>query len=183
MDGHFVPNITIGPAVVKALRKVTKLPFDVHLMIEDPDKYVDDFIEAGADILTIHYEACHHLERTLSYIKSKGKKAGISLNPATPVSVLEDILPSADMILLMTVNPGFGGQKYIGFVNEKIKKLKRMITDANLDIDIEIDGGVTLDNIGKAYKAGANVFVAGSTVYAAEDTKKIIRELKEGAVK
>ncbi|MFO7635867.1 MAG: ribulose-phosphate 3-epimerase [Clostridia bacterium] len=178
MDGHFVPNITIGPPVIKDLRKTTKLPFDVHLMIEDPDRYVDAFIDAGADILTIHYEACPHLNRIIQHIREQGILAGVSLNPSTPVSSLEDILPFVDMVLLMTVNPGFGGQTYIREVNEKIKRLREMIHDMHLDVDIEIDGGVTLDNLRDAVLAGANVIVAGSTIYQSDDPGKVIRDMK-----
>lgn len=179
MDGHFVPNITIGPPVVKSLRTVTKLPFDVHLMISEPDKYIDDFANAGADIISVHAECCWHLNRTIQSIKQKGIQAAVALNPATSLSTIEWILDDVDMVLLMTVNPGFGGQSYIDSVTEKVRQLRNMITSRTLDIDIEVDGGIDLSNIYRVTEAGANVIVAGSTVYKAKDTKKIIKELKE----
>jgi ribulose-phosphate 3-epimerase len=179
MDGHFVPNITIGPPVVKCLRTVTKLPFDVHLMISEPDKYIDDFANAGADIISVHAECCWHLNRTIQSIKQKGIQAAVALNPATSLSTIEWILDDVDMVLLMTVNPGFGGQSYIDSVTEKVRQLRNMITSRTLDIDIEVDGGIDLSNIYRVTEAGANVIVAGSTVYKAKDTKKIIKELKE----
>lgn len=179
MDGHFVPNITIGPPVVKCLRTVTKLPFDVHLMISEPDKYIDDYANAGADIISVHAECCWHLNRTIQSIKQKGIQAAVALNPATSLSTIEWILDDVDMVLLMTVNPGFGGQSYIDSVTEKVRQLRNMITSRTLDIDIEVDGGIDLSNIYRVTEAGANVIVAGSTVYKAKDTKKIIKELKE----
>lgn len=179
MDGHFVPNITIGPPVVKCLRTVTKLPFDVHLMISEPDRYIDNFANAGADIISVHVECCWHLNRTIQSIKQKGIKAAVALNPSTSLSTIEWILDDVDMVLLMTVNPGFGGQSYIDSVTEKVRQLKNMITDRKLDVDIEVDGGIDLSNIYRVTEAGANIIVAGSTVYKAEDTKKIIKELKE----
>ncbi|MCX7921876.1 MAG: ribulose-phosphate 3-epimerase [Clostridia bacterium] len=183
MDGHFVPNITIGSPVVKSLRKVTKLPFDVHLMIENPDAYVDSFVDVGADIITVHIEACTHLNRTLQKIKQRGVKAGVALNPATPLSTLEWVLQDVDMVLLMSVNPGFGGQSYIEFVTEKIRELKSMIDKKGLSVDIEVDGGIDLTNIYRVTEAGANMIVAGSTVYNAPDTNEIIKSLKEKAFK
>ncbi|HOM02132.1 MAG TPA: ribulose-phosphate 3-epimerase [Acetivibrio sp.] len=178
MDGHFVPNITIGPPVVKALKKVSRLPFDVHLMIENPDMYIENFADAGADIISVHPEACCHLHRTIQKIKQLGKKAAVALNPATSLSSVEWVLEDVDMVLLMTVNPGFGGQKYISGVTRKIEDLKKIIHSRGLDIDIEVDGGIDTENIHTVTKAGANVIVSGSTVFAAEDTEKIIRELK-----
>jgi ribulose-phosphate 3-epimerase len=179
MDGHFVPNITIGPPVIKCLKALTKLPFDVHLMISEPDRYIDDFVDAGADIISVHVECSWHLNRTIQSIKQKGVKAAVALNPATPLSTIECILEDIDMVLLMTVNPGFGGQSYIGSVTEKIRKLKSIIKSKDLDIDIEVDGGIGLDNIYSVTEAGANVIVAGSTIYKSKDIKKTIKELKE----
>jgi ribulose-phosphate 3-epimerase len=169
MDGHFVPNITIGPDVVKSLRKITELTFDVHLMIENPDKYIEDFYNAGADIITVHQESCIHLHRTIQKIKSFGLKAGVSINPATPVSLLKDIIRDVDMVLIMSVNPGFGGQSLIKNVKYKFEELKQMIEDLNLNIDIEIDGGVIADNLEEVLNWGANVIVAGSAIYKAKD--------------
>jgi len=169
MDGHFVPNITIGSDVVKSLRKVTNLTFDVHLMIENPDKYIEDFYNAGADIITVHQEACIHLHRTIQRIKSFGIKAGVSINPATPVSLLKDIIRDVDMVLIMSVNPGFGGQSLIKNVKYKFEELHQMIKDYNLNIDVEIDGGVTCDNLEEVLSWGANVIVAGSAIYKAKD--------------
>ncbi|WP_375645756.1 MULTISPECIES: ribulose-phosphate 3-epimerase [unclassified Bartonella] len=163
MDGHFVPNITFGPEIVKALRPLTKAIFDVHLMIVPVDPYLEAFAKAGSDIITIHAEAGPHLHRSLQTIKKMGKKAGIALNPSTPEHVLEYLLDQLDLILIMTVNPGFGGQSFIPEIKNKIKRVKNMI--ANRPIDLEVDGGITVDTIGIAAKAGANVFVAGSAIY------------------
>lgn len=179
MDGHFVPNLTIGPAVVKALRKTTALPFDVHLMIENPDRYLDAFIDAGSDILTVHVEAAMHLNRTVNRIKEKGVKAGVSLNPATPVSCLEEILPDCDLVLIMTVNPGFGGQKFIASSLAKIKKTRDMIASLAQPVILEVDGGITLENIAKVSAAGAEVFVAGAAVFGSGDYVKTIQEMKQ----
>lgn len=176
MDGHFVPNITIGPDVVKALRKITELTFDVHLMIENPDNYIEDFYNAGADIITVHQEACVHLHRTIQKIKSFGLKAGVSINPATPVPLLKDIIKDVDMVLIMSVNPGFGGQSLIKNVKYKFEELNQMIKDLNLNIDVEIDGGVTADNLQEVLSWGANVIVAGSAIYKAKD---VIAETKK----
>lgn len=181
MDGHFVPNITIGPPVVAALRRYTKLVFDVHLMIENPDRYIDDFIDAGADIVCVHAEACTHLNRTLQIIKRRGKKAAVALNPATSLTCLDWVLEDISMVLLMTVNPGFGGQSYIESVTEKIKKLRMMINEKELDIDIEVDGGISLDNITKVTEAGANVIVSGSAVFKAQDMAAFIKALRDNA--
>ncbi|MCX7842942.1 MAG: ribulose-phosphate 3-epimerase [Clostridia bacterium] len=183
MDGHFVPNITLGPPLIKALRKVTTVPFDVHLMIENPDQYLDSFAEAGADIITVHVEAARHLNRTIQRIKQLGKKASVALNPATSLSTLDCVLEDVEMVLLMTVNPGFGGQKYIESATEKIRQLKAIIDRKGLNVDIEIDGGIDLNNIYRVTEAGANVIVAGTTVYAAPDARAIINELKEKAFK
>lgn len=179
MDGHFVPNITLGSPVIKALRKATTLPFDVHLMIESPDRYIPDFVAAGADIITVHAEACPHLNRTIQLIRQQGVKAAVALNPATSLSAVDWILGDVDMILLMTVNPGFGGQKFIASVTEKIHVLRSMIIEKGLHVDIQVDGGIDLTNIYKVTEAGANVIVAGSTVFNAPDTSEIIRQLRE----
>ncbi len=181
MDGYFVPNITIGPDVVKALRKVTQKPFDVHLMINEPDRYIEKFAEAGSDIITVHVEACKHLNRTVQLIKGCGKKAAVALNPATSLSTLDFILQDVDMVLLMTVNPGFGGQSYIKSSTGKIAALKNMMIRNALDVDIEVDGGIDANNIGIVAKAGANVMVAGSAVYGSPDVGEAISKLKRYA--
>jgi ribulose-phosphate 3-epimerase len=178
MDGHFVPNITIGPLVVEAVRKVTDLPLDVHLMIENPDQYIPDFAKAGADIITVHYEAVPHLHRTVQLIHSLGKKAGVSLNPATPVSTLEVILDELDLVLLMSVNPGFGGQNFIPSCLPKIEALRKEIDRRGLHIELEIDGGVKPSNIAAIAGAGADVFVAGSAVFGSPDYRATIAELR-----
>jgi ribulose-phosphate 3-epimerase len=183
MDGHFVPNITIGPPIIKALRKVTKLPFDVHLMIEDADKYIDNFVDAGADIITVHAEASPHLHQTLHKIKKRGIKAAVSLNPATSIHTIEWILNEVDMVLVMSVNPGFGGQKYIEATTQKIKKLREILVARGIEIDIEVDGGINLSNIYEITRAGANMIVSGSTIFNSQDTTKIIKELREKAFK
>lgn len=179
MDGHFVPNITIGPLVVRALRKVTDLPLDVHLMIADADKYIGDFAEAGADWITVHAEACPHLHRTVHAIHDLGKKAGVVLNPATPLEILEYIIDDIDLVMLMSVNPGFGGQSFIPSVLTKIRHLKKMIEDRGLDVGIEIDGGVSPATMPSIVEAGANIFVAGSAVFGKSDYKAVISELKK----
>lgn len=168
MDGAFVPSISFGMPVIASLRKQSRLVFDVHLMIEDPDRYLEDFVEAGADILTVHVEACRHLDRTLQKIRDLGVRAGVALNPATPLNAVEWVAEKADMILLMSVNPGFGGQKYIPYVTEKIKELRRFLTEKNLSADIEVDGGVGLANGPSVMAAGANVLVAGSAVFGGD---------------
>lgn len=178
MDGHFVPNITIGPLVVKAVRKITDLPLDVHLMIENADAYLEDFAKAGADWITVHVETGYHLHRTIHRIKELGKKAGAVLNPATPLTSLEEILPDLDLVMLMTVNPGFGGQSFIESSLTKIKQLKKMIDDRGLNVGIEVDGGVSPKTIGPIAAAGANIFVAGSAVFGQDDYGKVIGELK-----
>lgn len=178
MDGVFVPNISFGLPVIQDLKKSAEKPFDVHLMIVEPDKLTPDFRKAGADILTVHYEACPHLHRSLSAIKEEGMKAGIAINPHTPVELLEDILPMADLICMMTVNPGYGGQKFIESSIDKLHRLRAMIDRKGLGTLIEIDGGVTLDNAPPLIEAGADVLVAGSTVFKAEDPKGTIGLLK-----
>lgn len=179
MDGHFVPNITIGPGVVKSLRKVSRLTFDVHLMIENPDDFIEDFYKAGADIITVHQEASVHLHRTIQKIRSYGIKAGVSLNPATPVSTLKEIIRDVDMVLLMSVNPGFGGQSLIENIKYKFSDLKELIKEYNLNIDVEIDGGVNSSNLKEVLAWGPNVIVAGSAIYHAEDVISEIKKFKE----
>jgi len=179
MDGHFVPNITIGPFIVEAIRTITSLPLDVHLMIEEPDKYLEDFIKAGADYLTVHYEASVHLHRTVHYIKENGIKAGVSLNPATPVWSLEHILPDIDMALIMSVNPGFGGQGFIQMSTDKIKTLKRLISEKGLHTLIEVDGGVKLDNAMDIVSAGADILVMGSAFFHSKDYGTIVRQFRD----
>ena len=179
MDGHFVPNITIGPLVVRAVRAVTRLPLDVHLMIADPDRYIHDFIAAGADWVTVHVEACTHLHRTLAAIKERGKKAGAVLNPATSLSTLEYVLAEVDLVMLMSVNPGFGGQSFIESSLEKTSKLRQMLDQVNPAAGIELDGGIGPETIGRAAAAGANIFVAGSAIYGQEDYQAVISRMKE----
>jgi len=178
MDGVFVPNITFGMPVIKAVKKLSQKPLDVHLMIVEPDRHFQAFRDAGADILTIHYEACIHLHRSVQQIKELGMKAGVVLNPHTPVSVLSDILPDVGMVLLMTVNPGFGGQKFIENSYRKIRELKKMILDINPDVLIEVDGGVVLSNAPKLAEAGVDVLVAGNTVFSSADPQDTIHRLK-----
>lgn len=182
MDGHFVPNITIGPLVVAAVRRVTALPLDVHLMIENPDRYVGDFAKAGADLIVVHVEATTHLHRTIQLIRSLGKKAGVSLNPATPLTTLDMILPDLDLVLLMTVNPGFGGQSFIESCLPKITQLRQRIDQLGKPIELEVDGGVKIDNIERIAAAGADVFVAGSAVFGASDYAATIRQLRANAL-
>jgi len=178
MDGRYVPNITIGPGVVASLRKTTSLPFDVHLMIEEPDRYVDAFVEAGSDIVTVHAEAVIHLHRTVHYIKGKGIKAGVSLNPSTPLSCIEEILPDIDVLLIMTVNPGFGGQKFITGMLPKIRRAKELARSRGLEPAIEVDGGVTAENIGSLAEAGADIFVAGAAVFGSPSYSEAITRMK-----
>lgn len=180
MDGHFVPNITIGPPVVAAIRKVTKLPLDVHLMISEPDRYICDFAKAGSDIITVHAEATVHLHRTVNFIKEQGKKAGVSLNPSTPLSLLDHILEDVDLLLLMTVNPGFGGQKFIKTMLPKIAEMRKILDKKGLKAELMVDGGVSLDNIADISKAGADAFVAGSAVFGSKDYKKTMEEMRKG---
>jgi len=179
MDGHFVPNITIGPLVVKAVRAVTSLPVDVHLMITDPDRYLDEFIDAGADWVTVHVEACTHLHRTLASIRERGKKAGAVLNPATSLSTLEYVLAELDLVMLMSVNPGFGGQSFIESSLEKTTRLRQMLDRVNPTAGIEVDGGISPATIARMAAAGANIFVAGSAVYGQKDYRAVISRMKE----
>ena len=165
MDGDFVPNISFGAPVMKCIRPLTDKVFDVHLMVEEPGRYISDFVEAGADLIVVHAEACRHLHRTVEQIHQAGVRAGVALNPATPLCVVEEILPELDMVLLMSVNPGFGGQKYIPSVTDKIRRLRTVIEERGLSVDIEVDGGVTIDNVEEVSGAGANIIVAGSAVF------------------
>ncbi|RII35114.1 ribulose-phosphate 3-epimerase [Clostridium chromiireducens] len=178
MDGSFVPNISFGFPVIKSIRNRTDKIFDVHLMINNPGNYIDDFIEAGADIITVHYEADRHIDRTINYIKSKGKKAAISLNPGTPTSVLKDLIPNLDMVLIMSVNPGFGGQKFIPYCLDKIKEIKELSNKVNPSLLIEVDGGVDKTNVREVIEAGANVIVAGSAVFNGGEISDNIRALR-----
>lgn len=181
MDGHFVPNITFGPGVVAAVRRHTKLPCDVHLMIEEPERYVEAFADAGADIISVHAEACTHLQRTLSQIRGLGKRAGVVLNPHTAEDSLRYVLEDLDLILVMSVNPGFGGQKFLPSVLPKLEALRRMIDDAGLEIDLEVDGGVTVETADRVVAAGANVLVAGSAVFGKPDRGAAIAALRSAA--
>ena len=181
MDGHFVPNITLGPPVVKSLRKITRRIFDVHLMIENADNYIEAFAGAGADIICVHVESCPHLHRTVQKIRQAGVKPAVALNPATSLSTVDWILGDIDMVLLMTVNPGFGGQSFIESVIEKVRELRSLCVRKGLDMDIEVDGGIDLSNIYKITEAGSNVIVTGSTVFNAPDAAEIIRSLREKA--
>ena len=178
MDGMFVPSISFGMPVMKSIRKCTERIFDVHLMIEDPDRYIDDFADAGADLITVHAEACKHLDRTISAIKEKGLLAGVALNPATPLSAIEWILPKVDMVLIMSVNPGFGGQKMIPYTIDKVRELKKLIDKKGLKTDIEVDGGVTHQNVTDFLDAGANIIVAGSAVFNGDITENVERFLE-----
>jgi len=179
MDGHFVPNITIGPFIVEQIKRTTSLPLDVHLMIEKPDNYLKDFIRAGADYLTVHLEASVHLHRTVQWIKEREVKAGVSLNPATPVSSLENILSDIDLALLMSVNPGFGGQEFIPQVIDKIRTLKKFIEEKGLSALIEVDGGINIDNAKKVASAGADILVMGSAFFNSKDYKDTLKQVKE----
>lgn len=181
MDGHFVPNITLGPPIVKSLKGKTSMLFDVHLMIEDPDKYIKDFVDAGADIITIHSECCTHLHRTIQNIKKMGIKAAVALNPATSLTAIEYVLEDLDMVLIMTVNPGFGGQSFISNMIPKIKKVKSIIDGKKLNIDIQVDGGIKPDNIHLVAEAGANVIVAGSAIFNSADIKATVEEMRKNA--
>ncbi len=179
MDGHFVPNITIGPLIVKAVRAVTNLPVDVHLMIADPDRYLHDFVEAGADWITVHVETCTHLHRTLSAIRERGKKAGAVLNPATSLTTVEYVLAEVDLVMLMSVNPGFGGQSFIESSLEKTSRLRQMLDRVNPSAGIEVDGGIGPATIARMAAAGANIFVAGSAIYGQADYRTVIAKMKE----
>ncbi|KZE65827.1 ribulose phosphate epimerase [Fictibacillus phosphorivorans] len=178
MDGHFVPNITIGPLVVQAIRPVTKLPLDVHLMIENPDQYIEAFAQAGADIISVHVEATPHLHRTIQFIKKQGVKAGVVINPATPVDLIKHIIQDVDLVLLMTVNPGFGGQAFIESVVPKIKEVSDIVKTQGLDVEIEVDGGVNPETAQRCIEAGANVLVAGSAIYGKKDLKDAIESIR-----
>ena len=183
MDGAFVPNISYGADIVGALRSSSQMVFDVHLMIENPDRYLEDFVVAGADILCVHAEACRHLHRTVQKIKDLGVKAAVALNPATPLVALEEILPDLDMVLLMSVNPGFGGQKLISSTLDKLSRLKAMAQEKNPDMDIQVDGGISLENAEAVVLAGANVLVSGSGIFKASDIPKRVEEMREIAQK
>ena len=178
MDGSFVPNISLGLPVIKSIRSHTDRVFDVHLMIDEPQRYIADFAKAGADIITVHAEATKHLDRTVNAVKEQGLKVGVALNPATPVTTISNILPILDMVLLMTVNPGFGGQKYIGYVTDKIMELKQLSDIMNPDLDIEVDGGITTENVSAVLEAGANVIVAGSSVFVGDPEENIKQFLR-----
>ncbi len=181
MDGHFVPNLTLGPPVVESIRKVTKIILDVHLMITDPDRYAPLFVEAGADQVSVHYEAATHLDRTLRNIQTLGAKAGVVLNPATPVSVLQDVLDVADYVLVMSVNPGFGGQKFIPNALNKIRRLAKVRDERGLPFRIEIDGGVSRENVESIVRAGCDWLVAGSSIFHSDDSTSAVRELQQAA--
>lgn len=181
MDGLFVPNITLGAPIIKAIRNRTNKIFDVHLMVESPSRYIDDFVDAGADIITIHYEAEKHIDRAIQYIKSKGIKAGVVLNPGTPTILIKDLISKLDMVLIMSVNPGFGGQSFIDYSIEKVKEVDEMRKKYNKELIIEIDGGIGVDNIKKVREAGVDVAVAGSSVYKNGEVIKNIEELKRNS--
>lgn len=183
MDGHFVPNITLGPAIVKSLRNDVNMVFDAHLMIENPDNYIKDFADAGCDIIVVHEEACTHLHRTIQNIKSHNVKAGVALNPATPIENIKYVLKDVDMVLIMTVNPGFGGQSFIDGMIDKIKELKLLIDEQGLEVDIQVDGGIKPSNVDKVVKAGANVIVAGSAIFNSDDIDTTVKEFRLNASK
>ena len=178
MDGHFVPNFTIGPPIVKAIRRVTELPLDVHLMMTNPEDYLHEFIQAGSNYITVHVETCPHLHRTIQSIKEEGVKAGVTLNPATPLSSVEEILGEVDLLLIMSVNPGFGGQSFIPSALEKLRRARKMIDGRGLSVELEIDGGVKVENIAGMAQAGAEIFVAGSAIFHSKDYKDTIRKMR-----
>jgi ribulose-phosphate 3-epimerase len=178
MDGHFVPNITLGPPVVKAIRKATKLPLDVHLMIENADRYLDAFVDAGASWISLHVEALPHLQRSVAHLRGRGVQAGVALNPATPLAALEEILPELDYVLVMSVNPGFGGQSFIPSALDKVREIRKRIDASGRDIWLEVDGGIKADNIGAVANAGADTFVAGSAIFGAKDRADMIRRMR-----
>jgi ribulose-phosphate 3-epimerase len=180
MDGMFVPNISFGIPIIKSIRKLTKLTFDVHLMIEEPSRYVEDFVKAGADIITVHYEADRHIDRTINYIKSFGVKAAVALNPATTVDCIKHLISNVDMVLIMSVNPGFGGQKYINYCTDKIKEVRAIADKCNKDLMIQVDGGIDETNIREVVSSGADVIVAGSAVFKNGEIEKNIRTLRAG---
>jgi ribulose-phosphate 3-epimerase len=177
MDGHFVPNITLGPPVVASIRKITRLPLDVHLMIENPDAYIEAFADAGANWISVHVEACSHLDRTLNRIRSRGLSTGVVLNPATSLSVLENVLSLVDFVLIMSVNPGFGAQKFIPYSLRKIEELRKMIDRRGLSVKIEVDGGVSLNNLCALVRSGAEVLVAGSRIFGSPDPGAVVRQM------
>ena len=181
MDGEFVPNITLGPAIVKSLRRDVNMVFDTHLMIENPDDYIKDFVDAGSDLIVVHAEACRHLHRTIQNIKSYNVKVGVALNPATSIESIKHIIEDVDMVLIMTVNPGFGGQSFIESMLEKIKELKQLIDDKNLNVDIQVDGGIKPDNIHKVVEAGANIIVAGSAIFNSENIEETVSLMRKNA--
>jgi ribulose-phosphate 3-epimerase len=183
MDGRFVPNLTIGPVVVAAVRKATRLPLDVHLMIEDPDRYIDDFASAGADLIGVHVEACRHLHRVLQQIRGAGKRPSVTLNPHTPVAAIRHVLENVDQVLIMSVNPGFGGQSFIPNVIPKLRELRDEIAARGLSVDVEIDGGIKPDNAEEVARAGANVLVAGSAIFGKPDYQGVIAALRSNAEK
>jgi len=179
MDGHFVPNLTFGPPVIASIRKVTRLPFDVHLMIEKPERSIQAFVDAGSDFITVHAEAEIHLNRTIAFIKEKGLKAGVSINPATPLCLIEEIIRDIDLLMIMSVNPGFGGQIFIQNILEKIKKARNLIDKKAPDVLLEVDGGVNLENIRSLKEAGVDIFVAGSVIFKSKDYKQTIQSMKK----
>ncbi|MFZ1746011.1 MAG: ribulose-phosphate 3-epimerase [Nitrospirales bacterium] len=181
MDGHFVPNLTVGPPMVEALRKVTSLPLDVHLMMTNPDDFIPEFVDAGADLLTVHVEACPHLHRTVQSIKERQVKAGVSLNPATSVTSLEEILGDVDLVLVMSVNPGFGGQQFISSSLDKIRRIRTMMNNSRSSAHLEVDGGVNLTNVASVIQAGANVLVAGSAIFGSKNIPETIRQMRTAA--
>jgi ribulose-phosphate 3-epimerase len=180
MDGMFVPNISFGVPIIKSIRKLTKLPFDVHLMIEEPSRFIEDFVGAGADIITVHYEADRHIDRTINYIKSFGIKAGVALNPASPVDTIKHLISNVDMVLIMSVNPGFGGQKFIKYCSDKIKEVRELSDKYNSELMIQVDGGIDGTNISEVVNSGANVIVAGSAIFKNNEIEKNIKVLKAG---
>ncbi|MBD8035474.1 ribulose-phosphate 3-epimerase [Solibacillus sp. A46] len=182
MDGHFVPNISFGAIALEAIRPLSTLPMDVHLMIENPDQYIEQFAKAGADYITVHVEACRHLHRTIQLIRSYGVKPGVVLNPHTPIEAIQHVLGDVDMVLFMTVNPGFGGQKFIESVVPKVEALSKIIKERGLNIEIEIDGGINAETIVPCAKAGATVFVAGSAIYSKEDRAQALQEIKQAGL-
>jgi len=181
MDGHFVPNFTIGPPIVKAIRKVTQLPLDVHLMMTNPEAYIPDFIKAGSSYITVHVETCPHLHRTIQSIREEGVKAGVTLNPATPLSSVEEILGDVDLLLIMSVNPGFGGQNFIPSMLEKLRRARKMIDERGEKVELEVDGGVKIENVAAMAHAGADIFVAGSAIFGSKDYKDTIQKMRSAA--
>lgn len=181
MDGHFVPNLTLGPMIVRAIRKATELPLDVHLMLAEPERWIERYAEAGADLIHVHAEACTHLHRVIEQIRATGKRAVVALNPATPLNVLEYVLDELSMVLVMSVNPGFGGQSFIPAVLPKVRALRSMLKERNLNVDIEIDGGIKVDNVAQAVRAGANVVVSGSGIFETPDYAATIRVMRSAA--